>query len=71
MEGNRRKPIRDYVYGEVWGVQDKQKETVERRDRLALKKKVEGEEHLGIYGRLREEIGMKRIFTAQWTKRKR
>ena len=60
MEGNRRKPIRDYVYGEVWGVPDKQKETVERRDRLALKKKVEGEEHLGIYGRLREEIGMKR-----------
>ena len=35
------------------------KENIEIRERLALRKKVKEEEHLEIYGRLREEIGMK------------
>ena len=34
-------------------------ETIERRERLALRNKVESEKHLEIYGRLREGIGMK------------
>ena len=32
---------------------------IERRERLALRNKVESEKHLEIYGRLREGIGMK------------
>ncbi|KCZ94934.1 hypothetical protein HOC_20993, partial [Hyphomonas oceanitis SCH89] len=35
-------------------------ERIESRERLALRKKVEGEEHLEMYGGLREGIGMKR-----------
>ena len=34
-------------------------EWIERRERLALRNKVESEKHLEIYGRLREGIGMK------------
>ena len=36
------------------------KERIESRERLALRKKMEGEEHLEIYGGLREGIGMKK-----------
>ena len=42
------------------GYKTEVKERIERRERLALRKKVEGEEHLEIYGGLREGIGMKR-----------
>ena len=35
------------------------KEKIEIRERLALRNKVKEEEHLEIYGGLREEIGMK------------
>ena len=35
------------------------KEKIEIRERLALRNKVKEEEHLEIYGRLREEIGTK------------
>ena len=42
------------------GYKTEVKERLERRERLALRKKVEGEEHLEIYGGLKEGIGMKR-----------
>ena len=35
------------------------KERIDIRERLALRNKVKEEEHLEIYGGLREEIGMK------------
>ena len=47
------------------------KERVERRKRQALRNKVEREEHLEMFGRLRKEIGTKGIYTAPWTARKR
>ena len=34
-------------------------ERIERRERLALRNKVESEKHVEIYGGLREGIGMK------------
>ena len=61
MEGSRRKPRRDTVRREVWGVQDRStvKEKIGIRGRPAPRNKVKEEEHLEIYGRSREEIGMK------------
>ena len=47
------------------------KERIEIRERLALRNKEKEEEHLEIYGGLREEIGMKTYCTAQRTTRKR
>ena len=41
------------------GYKTRSKRKVHRRERLALKNKVEGEEHPEIYGRLREGTGMK------------
>ena len=59
MEGYRTKPRRDTVHREVWGYKTEVKERIEMRERLALRNKVKEEEHLEIYGRLREEIGTK------------
>ena len=41
------------------GYKTEVKENIEIRERLALRNKVKEEEHLEIYGCLREEIGMK------------
>ena len=41
-----------------WGYKAEVKERTERRERLGLQSKVEGEEHLEIYGTLKEEVGM-------------
>ena len=43
------------------GYKTELKARIERRERLALKK-LEGEEHLEIYGRVRKEIEMKNYF---------
>ena len=59
MEGYRRKTRSDTVHREVCGVQDRSKRKDRIRERLALRNKVKEEEHLEIYGGLREEIGMK------------
>ena len=59
MEGYRRKTRSDTVHREVCGVQDRSKRKDRIRERLALRNKVKEEEHLEIYGRLREEIGTK------------
>ena len=48
MEGCRRKPRRDTVHREVWGYKTEVKEMIEIRKRLALRNKVEEEEHLEI-----------------------
>ena len=58
MEGYRMKP-RDTVHREICGVQDRSKRKHRNRKRLALRNEVKEEEHLEIYGGLREEIGMK------------
>ena len=52
------------------GFKTEVKEVIEERGRLALRNKVKQGKHLEIYGGLREDIGMKRICTAQWTTRK-
>ena len=54
MEGYRRKPSRDYVRGEVWGYETEVKQWIERGERLALRNKLGEEEHLKVYGGLRE-----------------
>ena len=41
------------------GYKTEVKERIEIRERLALRNKVKEEEHLKVYGGLREEIGMK------------
>ena len=43
----------------IGGYKTEVKERMGRRERLALKKSVEGEDHLEIYGRLRQETGTK------------
>ena len=47
------------------GYKTEAKEKIEMRERLALRNKVKEEEHLQIYGRSREEIGMKTCFHSQ------
>ena len=47
------------------GYKTEVKEKIEMRERLSLRTKVKEEEHLEIYGRLREEIGMKTCFHGQ------
>ena len=61
MEGYRRKPRRYTILSieKFAGYKTIVKENKEIRERLALKNKVKEEERLEIYGRLREEIGMK------------
>ena len=44
---------------EVCGYKTEVKENIEIRERLALRSRVKEEEHLEIYGGLREEMGMK------------
>ena len=41
------------------GARQEAEQRIERRETLALRNKVKEEEHLEIYGELREEIGMK------------
>ena len=61
MEGNRRKE--DILSVEKFGeYKTEVKESTESLERPALKKKVEGEEHLEIYGSLREEIENENVF---------
>ena len=43
MEGNRRKPRRDTVHGEVCGYKTEVKEKIETRTRIALRNKVKEE----------------------------
>ena len=57
MEGYRGTPRRGDVRREIW--EAKVEERTERRERLALRNKVESEKHLELYGGLREEIPMK------------
>ena len=54
MEGYIRKPRRDTVHREVWGVQDRSRRRIEVRERLALLNRAKEEEHLDIYGGLRD-----------------
>ena len=44
------------------GYKTEVKERIERRGRLALKKKAEWRRHLEIYRRLTDEIGMQTYF---------
>ena len=60
MEGYRRKPRGDDVRREVWEVKDRSRRNDRKKGyRLALRTKVKSEEHLEIYGGLREGIGIK------------
>ena len=59
MEVLRGRPTRGTVYREDWRLQDKVKERIEERERLALRNKMKEEKHLEIYRGLREDIGMK------------
>ena len=53
------------------GYKTEAKEIIEERETSALRNKAKREKHLGIYGGLREDVGMKAYScTAQWTTRK-
>ena len=59
MEGDRR-PGKDTLAMEEFGeYTDEVKGKIEHRERKALKKKVESEQHLEMYGKLKEQIEMK------------
>ena len=47
------------MYLEVWGVQGTRRRKDTKKGEASVKKRVRGEENLEIYGRLREELGMK------------
>ena len=74
MEGPKKNPRRDTVHRQVWGVKDRSK-TNYRREKLALRKKVNEDEHLGTYvgSRRRDRNGSlsARPNGLGWTKRKR
>ena len=55
---------------EFGGYKTEVKERIEERERLALRNKAKEEKHSEIYGGLRQDIGRKRTYTAQWTTRK-
>ena len=59
MEGYRRKPRRDTVHREVYGVQDRSKRKDRIKGKASAKKQGEGGGTIRDYGGLREEIGMK------------
>ena len=59
MQIYRRKLRRDTVRRDVCGVQGRSKIIDRKEGKLAIGHKVEEEEHVGIYGRSREEIRMK------------
>ena len=60
MEGDRRKQKRDIMSIEDGGeYKTKLSDMIEIREKKALKQKIDEEEHLKIYGGLREGIGMK------------
>ena len=76
MDRYSREPRRDAVKVEKFeGCKTEVKENIERRKRLAPREKVQGDKKKTIkkiYGRLRQEIGMKTcLCTVQWTSRKR
>ena len=56
MEEFRGRPRRGTVYREVWRVQDRSNRNNRRKGRLALRNKVKEDQHLEIYGGLREDV---------------
>ena len=63
MEGNRRKPRRHTVHGEVWGVQGKSEGKGEKRERCVLNKKVAGEELLENLREVKRRDWNENVFT--------
>ena len=62
MEGYRGNQEEILSIEKFAGCKTEVKEKTEILERLALRIKVKEEEHLEIYGELREEIGMKNVF---------